>query len=380
MADSTDLQAMLEEMRNSSPQFRPSGFWDWLIAQNLGQLGREGLERFKSTVNQNYYNWIPLNFGDNQVRNLTRYWCEHPSLVPLRAVLEGTADVEHLAEAAPLADAGRRELYALFVGLLWHYASQHDPHRVLERLSEPDVGSPVGVRLGERLISQDLANSAREFTAVMECLPQASELQGLRIAELGAGYGRLAYVFASCLPCRYWIFDLPPALHIAQWYLSSVLPQKKIFKFRHFENFAAVQAEVDAADVCFFTPNQLPLIADRSVDAFVSICSLQEMRPESIRAYLRLMRQKARELVYLKQWIRGVNPVDGITIHKHFYTLGADWRVVLDRKDAVQDLFFETAFRRGLTVAGILSSWRRQIGSRLAAASASIKMGLQVLR
>jgi putative sugar O-methyltransferase len=378
--DEGSLDAMLEEVRTSPPEFRPSRFWDWLIRENLKQLKDPGLEYFKSTVNQNYYNWIPLNSGDNQVRNLLRHWSSRPAIEPLQAVVEGSIRLQHLMEVDPLGDPKRRSLYALFVGLLWHYASQHDPYGVLNRLSEPQIGHPIRITLDGRMVSQDLANSAREFTAIVDHLSALDGNRQMRVAELGAGYGRVAYVFSECRPCQYWIFDIPPALYIAQWYLSQALPGKTMFFFRHFDNYEEVRAEIDAADVCFFTPNQLALVPDGSVDAFLSICSLQEMTLESIRMYLQLMARKTHDLVYLKQWTSWRNPVDQLVIKKHMYTLGPKWNVALDREDAVQDLFFETIFRKGMSPMGLLRSLRRQIGARLADACRSSGAWLRAKR
>ncbi len=263
----------------------------------------------------------------------------------MRARLEGDFTVETVAEANPFADPERRELYALFVGLLWHYASQNDRYGILKNLAEPEVGDPLRVMLDGKLISQDVANSVREFTAVMDHLPEGT-VRPLCIAELGAGYGRLAHVFSSALACRYWIFDIPPALYVSQWYLSRVFPNKRIFHFRHFNHFDEVREEVTSSDLCFFTANQLELVPDDTLDAFVSISSLQEMTPAQIDNYLGLIQRKTRELVYFKQWIRSQNPMDGLVLDRGVYTLRGEWSAALERTDAIQDLFFEIVYRK----------------------------------
>jgi hypothetical protein len=55
--------ALMDEMMTeleSDPRFLPSEFWRDINAKNLKMLATEGLENFKRTVSQNYYNWLLL--------------------------------------------------------------------------------------------------------------------------------------------------------------------------------------------------------------------------------------------------------------------------------------------------------------------------------
>ncbi len=45
------LAAMFDELTHAKPIYRPSAFWDWYIDKNLEQIERQGLERFKRTIN-----------------------------------------------------------------------------------------------------------------------------------------------------------------------------------------------------------------------------------------------------------------------------------------------------------------------------------------
>src|SRR6185369_13839451 len=89
-----------------------------------------------------------------------------------------------------------RWLYTFAVRLLWQYAAGHDPLGVL-RLAEPAIGGPLPVRWRGRLISQDLANGALEAEAIGRALAGETPRS---IVEVGAGYGRTAYVLLSLFP------------------------------------------------------------------------------------------------------------------------------------------------------------------------------------
>ena len=85
-------------------------------------------------------------------------------------------------------------------------------------LEEPDLGSPLPVRLGGRLISQDLANSALEVEAITRAL---GDRRPARILEVGGGYGRSAFALLNKFPdARSTIVDIEPAASIARWYLG----------------------------------------------------------------------------------------------------------------------------------------------------------------
>jgi hypothetical protein len=143
------------------------------------------------------------------------------------------------------------------------------------------------------------------------------------------------------------IFDIPPALGVAQWYITSLFPQKKAFGFRHFDRFADIEAELASADVAFFTPNQLALFPDEFFEAFISISSLQEMTERQIHNYKSLMSRLTRGVIYLKQCVAFPNAADGIEVRKGAHHLDPPWMAVLDRIDLIHDQFFEMVWRKG---------------------------------
>jgi len=338
------LEAMFAEMERAPAVYRPSAFWEHFNQLNVDQLRRHGVEQFKRTVNQNYFNWLPTDFSDNQLKNVVADWAAQPDVTPLRVQIEPAPFLEGFFESNPLLDPERRDTYALFVALLCSFARRHDPQRIIDSLSEPEAGNPIRVTLDGRPVSQDLANSVRERNTILGGAGEHPKAPV--IAELGAGYGRLAYVFLKTTPCKYFIIDIPPALYIAQHYLCSVLPDRRVFRFRHIERFDDVRDEIESADVCFFTPNQMELLPRDLVDLFVTISSLHEMRLDQIAHYLDLMSAMTRRAIYLKQWRVSTNTIDQVTVRREAYRLRPGWTPVFDRADPVQDQFFEALFRR----------------------------------
>ncbi len=355
------LQAMVAEVAGSPEIYRPSRFWVDLNEINQTMLDELGLENLKRTLAQNYFNWLVISKKDPQYMAARKLWAKRPSLQPYLNRLETPSLLKTLQPylgrlekpSMPLASMGAeptigpRELriYKLFVGMLWEYTMQHDWSGIGSRAIEPTVGNPIELFRRHKLISQDLANSIREYNAI---LSDARELAGApkRVAELGAGYGRLGHVFLSDGVTKYFIFDIPPALFVSQWYLSAAHPGKKVFHFRHIDRFSDIAEELGQAEVSFFTPNQMELFPNGFFDVFASISTLPEMAVCQIDNYLRQAERLTKRYVYLKQWLDWENPADGHRVTRDSMKLGDQWVPVFDRQDAVQPLFFERLWRK----------------------------------
>ncbi len=216
---------------------------------------------------------------------------------------------------------GDRWLYTFAVRLLWEYAARHDPFGVLA-LEEPLVGGPLPVFWRNRLISQDLANTALEVAAMGRALAGASPRA---ILEIGGGYGRTAYACLRLFPeATYTIVDIEPALSISRWYLTQLLPPERLR---------------------FLTPAEAQRLGTGSADLVLAISSLHEMTPAQISDYLHLIdRVGAGGRVYLKQWERWDNPVDGVTIAFERYPVPSRWRRIFNEPAPVQTNFRQAAW------------------------------------
>jgi putative sugar O-methyltransferase len=341
-ADGRVLEEMLRHIERLPEPLQPSAFWRHFIEKNLDQLRRCGLSEFKRTINQNYFNWVPRASDNNQFRRLAALWAERPSLVPFEVEIEAPETLEGFFDTNPMHQPERLALYRAFVALLWHHACETDPDGLTQRLEEPELGNPIRTTLRGRRISQDLANSARERAAVLPYLPAGKPT----VCEIGAGYGRLPYVFLTAGPVRYVIVDLPPALFVSQWYLTQLFPERRTLTFSPWTDFEEVRERFEAADLVFLTPDQLARTGDGWADACVTISTLGEMLPAQIDWYRAEMARVSRGVVYIKQWLRTENALDGLILTKADYDMPASFEAVLDRPDPVHDQFFETVWRR----------------------------------
>lgn len=311
-----------------------SSCWQALGFKNFNQLLRDGYSNFKRTVGCSYFNFL-VQSGDPQI-----------------AFLEGSlSSAERKAcarEAASLPDDpgfswDKQEAYRYFVLLLWAYANKMDVKRYLHRIEEPEEGNPVIVPTGTQRASQDLANSVLEYYSMAEGVDFTN---CKRVLEIGGGYGRDAFVVMKLNPhLQYTLVDIPPALWIAQRYLSSVFPERKVFHVRDFHSYAEVANEMESASVVFLLPHQLELLPDRRFDLTLNISSFGEMQRDQIDGYFQALERLSNGHFYMKQWQVSQNAFDSLVLTEDNYPVPPKWKKVYSRPCAVQTAFFETLYR-----------------------------------
>lgn len=337
---------MWAEMEEAPDIVQPSSFWQEFNDCNLRQLDEAGFERFKRTINQNYFGWVPNGIRDDQLRALLRGWVRRPTSAVLSARLCDVSTLEAgLGRTNPFKHRSGRRIHSLFLALLWETVRSGDHRAILNRLEEPELGDPVVADYQGRSISQDLCNSVHELYSMVDALPGAAPPR-TGMLELGSGYGRVAWVFLQEFPqVRYVLCDIPPALAVAQRYLTTLFPDRRIFRFRHFDSHDEVAEELAQAQIAFLTPNQLEILEPLGVGLFVNISSLHEMRPEQIEYYLGQVDRHCAGSFYTKQWKRSVNRADGLVINREDYPIPAAWEMIYSRNHPIQTAFFEALYR-----------------------------------
>ena len=196
------LQSMFYSLSRGNPVYLPSKFWEALNSKNVQQLESGGLDNIKQTVAQNYFTWV-IGRENRQFRYLIR----HTKLWAWPAILKNIFAHD---PSFPLKPVQQREL-TVFTRMLWKFTERFDSEHLLSRIHEPLEGNPFKIYLQGKLISQDLANSVLEYYSICKHF-KASATSDKTICELGAGYGRNAYVFLKALPkCKYIIIDFTRA-------------------------------------------------------------------------------------------------------------------------------------------------------------------------
>jgi len=327
--------------------YQPARFWTELNRTHLAQLSQDGFENFKRTVNTRYFNWRMLGILRFQVGPVLSGWLTRPTRAVFTArfpkpVLPGGVCT---ASFNPLS----AWIYKVFVAMLAERVWREDPRGLFEELEEPELGNPFLIWHRGRAISQDLCNSVHEFYRIVGSTGRLlNEGTGVHVAELGAGYGRLAYVFLHALPAAsYCIIDVPPALYISQRYLTTVYPNRRAFLARPFRNYDEIRQEFENAQLRFLFPHQLELLPLKSFSFFINISSLHEMTVAQVANYMRLMDRLVHGRVYVKQWRVSRATVNGCTLRERDYPIPLGWCRVYQRQHPIQRMFFEALYDVG---------------------------------
>ena len=325
-------EMMLSYERDEGKNYT-SDYWKELNNKNISQLIEDGFENFKQTVALNYFTWL-LQENDEQMEYLRN---SLPPAEIAEAKKRSAFSGKHL-----LFSEEQSRLYNYFTFMLWEFTKRQVRMNEYEALSEPLLGNPPAVKYGDKLISQDLANSILEYEAVKNGVGGFQKIHS--VLEIGAGYGRTAYVVISLNPgIKYIIADVPPALYVSQKYLSGIFPGKKIFKFRPFDKYSEIEKEYEEADIIFLMPSQLPKIGDQSVDLCLAIDCLHEMLPGQIECYFKSF-NRIGKIFYFKCWKKTMVPYDNIELTEKSYPVYPTWQKIFWRDCKVQAEFFEAMF------------------------------------
>ncbi len=350
--DSSDLdvdpapQRMSADFQRGPAIYHPSKFWSAINEKHLDWLSHGGLEDFKRSLNNSYFQFHISSKSDYFRHALMRFFrlaARHPSY--LRFLVLGRIS-DFRGKTTQNEDYRRswrqRYLYKLYVLALYSLISADDEFGLLARLDEPLVGHPVVVRLGPRRLSQDLCNSYAEYAYIRRTLGAAFD--GLHsIAEIGAGYGRLIYIFQALHPSvRTFIADIPPALLVAEWYLRRVFPERSARGYLD----APDPPPAGASDpvMTFMLPQGLEYLPDKSLDLVINVSSLHEMTFDQIETYFALVDRKARYF-YLKQWFNWTNETDNQNVSIMSYPVRRHWRLLNLRLNPTNSRMFEALFQ-----------------------------------
>lgn len=327
------LAKMLKIFIDHLEQTMASVYWSVLCRKNVAQLLETKYENFKQTVALNYFTWL-VGQEDPQVLFLQSHLPEHTVTLARERV---TVSKPHA-----FMTEDQSKFYNLMTYLLWDYTGRIVGSDLLAILEEPDEGNPPSVQLNGKNISQDLANSVLEYHSISQGVPNFETTK--TIMELGGGYGRTAFVFLHLLPhARYILVDIPPALYIAERYLSGQFADRKIFRYRPFHDFSYVADEFQEAQIAFLMPDQLALLPDRTADLFLAIDCLHEMRPEQIKSYFMTI-NRLTDYLYQKCWKKTKIPYDNIVLTQDDYPFPPNWHNLSFRDCRVQTNYFEALF------------------------------------
>ncbi len=243
--------------------------------------------------------------------------------------------------------------HQIWRALLWLYyqnLQKIDTFGFLKTGAEPPVGGNADQELIDgRPMSLDFLQSVEEAYRLQQAWSSA-KLAGSPqlIVELGAGYGRLAYVCRQIFPnCTYIILDLPEALICSSYWLNLALPGEVVpyHESRQVTHFT--REMLLSRKIWTLGAQQIEQIAPKSVDAFVNIYSFAEMPPSIIENYFSQLDRITQGIFYSKQRKLEHNVIDKVQITAKSYPVKPNWLKLFEQTSTLYESFFETAYKIG---------------------------------
>jgi hypothetical protein len=161
------------------------------------------------------------------------------------------------------------------------------PRRVIQSVSEPQaLGGEklLCTRIGGRSYNFDTSRFLTEIVNLYESGFLDFNQPGLRILDVGGGWGGLAYFLRRVFPNSHLtILDLPETMIFSIPYLKMVDKNKSFFVYG--EN-GSVDSAISDNDFSFIPPTIINQIGDDTFDLVVNTGSMAEMTAEQVMEYI----------------------------------------------------------------------------------------------
>lgn len=251
-----DSYCSIKRHQPSQPEiYQPAGEWREHVNHRMPHYAAfqdDSVERLASLLG---------NFWRNELGALVKQYAGHTQLV---------------------ADATKREQYAQWMAydlMIWTHLFNAD----VSELAIPEIGHPWGYAWKGTLLG---SKALRYHALKTQIIGLTSDLERSVVAEIGAGYGGMAYyLMRDGEPRVYLDFDLPETLAVAAYHLSKALPHRHVYL--HDGGPVEWDRVLVNYDVLLMPNWTIDTLPEASVDVFVNTFSLSEMSRPVIEQYLK---------------------------------------------------------------------------------------------
>jgi putative sugar O-methyltransferase len=273
---------MLADLKGADPIYRPTRFWERGLSAVVADLKRLGWSGFRRHPSAKIF-YAPLYARGS-----------YSSIAPIirtatRALPRRVQAIADILDGIDLARQDYRVVRAscMCVRPFW-------------QVSESTIGEPVeqfmfaGVRY---------SRSSLNYLRALHALGTAGGTDIGSVLEIGGGFGTLGELLTGVAPCGFYVnVDIPPLAAVSSYYLTTLLGADRVWTYERSRDAAQVDLDdlrsrgIRAAVLCSW---QLPKVVG-TVDLFANLMSFQEMEPEVVANYARLVTSLAPRWVLLR--------------------------------------------------------------------------------
>ena len=311
IADDLDLlQQMMDDLKEASPLYKPTNYWAYYEKQFLPELRRLGLRDLRRRRDS-----VLSSFGATDL-------AIKPQVKPkpgIRGVSPVARMLTSFFDRNPFLELGQTLVTAEAFTRYFHAHTKEKFERI-----RMDLGNVPASTCGkpDDLVEIEGLPWSRSHLQYCSMFADAARYikfpaQGV-LCELGPGMGRNIEVMAKLFEdATFLLFEIPPQLYVANQYLRTIFGPR-VISYR--EAIAMSPASGDASippaakgKILVLPTWRMPAWATTKVDVFWNSASFQEMEPDVVMNYLRLVISMKPEWIYINAHPRGCLWGDGKT-------------------------------------------------------------------
>ncbi len=288
------LDIMLQDMEKAEALYRPTNFWSSGLESIVQDLKKRGFSNFREQPSAAFF-YVPNYAGG--------IWRKHgKKLVPLLKFLDSFSrkkigpSVSHIFNGERLARCDHRILVA---------ADVEDGFN-LSHLSESEIGGGERFRFEGNNYSKSFLNYCRGLAL----LKKKQKIEPpISVLEIGGGYGTLGEVLLKSSDDSFYInIDIPPVAAVSSYYLIELFGEESVLTYEKAREMETIDIDVIKKDFrcAILCSWQLPKVRN-TVDLFVNFISFQEMEPDIVKNYVRLVQPLTSKYVLLRNSKYGKN-------------------------------------------------------------------------
>ncbi|CUJ15202.1 putative sugar O-methyltransferase [Cognatishimia activa] len=268
----SDLSLMLSDMETADPLYKPTNFWSSGFPSILKDIEALGIESFRSHPSAAFF-YVPV-YASNTLRKRGKF------VLPLARLMSERKKQKFMRRLT-------REDRALDDYRIFR-ASSVKGGLDLDSVSENSAGGGERFEFGDRSYSRSMLNYMRALNLYKREV-DSSDL--ISVLEIGGGYGTLGEILLKAVTDGFYVnVDIPPLAAISTYYLREVFGADNVLGYTQSRDMDEIDLDelrkkYRAVVLC---PWQLPKVTGQ-MDLFANFMSFQEMEPEVVSNYIKIV-------------------------------------------------------------------------------------------
>ncbi|MBF0382108.1 MAG: putative sugar O-methyltransferase [Magnetococcales bacterium] len=297
--DKALLNAMMQDLKKSESWYQPTNYWKVYQDRLMPVINENGISQFRGSESK-----IFNSFGVTQPpHTLVGEFLE---VHDIKGSIIGHLVLSFLRKIRlyKIVISQHRKTYAAFLNACFHIAAGETSKQELLTISDSGLAEP-------RDLFQPLASHKNRYTLAFlryylqyRWVKKRIDFSGVKtICELGTGYGGQIEVIRKLHPnIKFLVCDIPPQLYIAEQYLKSVFPGDVT---GYMETSAMDKINLmNTKSITIIGTWQLTKV-ESPIDLFISSTTFQEMEPDIVDNYFKIIKSFTKQHIYLMQLVKG---------------------------------------------------------------------------